>query len=119
LVNLEAMACETAVVGSAVGGIPEVVAADETGILVPFVPASAEDPAPADADVFAADLAAAIEAVLDDPDRRTALGQAGRQRVVDHFSWSTIAGQTLDLYREASDAPTTPNPGPGASAVTA
>jgi starch synthase len=97
LVNLEAMACETAVVASAVGGIPEVVAAGETGLLVPFAPGE-HDAAPIDPDAFAADLAAALGTVLDDPSLATAMGQAGRRRVVDHFSWSAIARRTLDLY---------------------
>ena len=101
LVNLEAMACETAVVGSAVGGIPEVVVDGETGVLVPFVPSSAENPDPADPAAFTADLAAAIESVLGDAERRTAMGQAGRQRVIDHFSWAAIARRTLDLYERA------------------
>jgi len=98
LVNLEAMACEAAVVGSAVGGIPEVVVDGETGVLVPFVPSSEENPDPADPAAFTADLAAALESVLGDPDRRAAMGQAGRQRVIDHFSWAAIARRTLDLY---------------------
>jgi starch synthase len=105
LVNLEAMACETAVVGSAVGGIPEVVTHGETGLLVPFAPAGEDDPAPADPPAFVADLAAAIQTALDDPARRAAMGQAGRQRVIDHFSWSAIARQTLELYRDANGAP--------------
>jgi starch synthase len=98
LVNLEAMACETAVVASAVGGIPEVVAHGETGLLVPFEPIGADDPSPADPEAYAAALAAALEAVLGDRVLRTSMGQAGRQRVIDHFSWSAIAHRTIDLY---------------------
>ena len=104
LVNLEAMACETAVVASSVGGIPEVVAHGETGLLVPFAPAGEDDPAPADPDAFAADLATALNTVLDDPALRASMGRAGRQRVIEHFSWSAIAHRTIDLYRSAGAA---------------
>jgi alpha-maltose-1-phosphate synthase len=104
LVNLEAMACETAVVGSAVGGIPEVVAHGETGFLVPFAPAGEHDPAPADPETFIADLAAALNTVLNDPALRATMGRAGRQRVIEHFSWSKIAQSTIDLYRNADAA---------------
>jgi len=98
LVNLEAMACETAVVASAVGGIPEVVDDGATGLLVPFDPVSDDDPAPADPDRYAADLARALTAVLEDPVQRAAMGAAGRQRVIDHFSWSAIAAEVLRVY---------------------
>jgi starch synthase len=101
LVNLEAMACETAVVASAVGGIPEVVLDGETGLLVPFEPVDGHDPAPRDPKVFTGDLAAAIDTVLANASVREAMGRAGRQRVIDHFSWSAIARRTLDLYRAA------------------
>jgi starch synthase len=99
LVNLEAMACETAVVASAVGGIPEVVDDGRTGVLVPFEPVSGIDPAPADPDRYAAELAAALTAVLEDSVRRAAMGAAGRQRVIEHFSWTAIAAEVLDVYR--------------------
>jgi starch synthase len=101
IVNLEAMACETAVVASAVGGIPEVVLDGETGLLVPFEPVGEQDPAPRDPKVFTGDLAAAIDTVLGNASVREAMGRAGRQRVIDHFSWSAIARRTLDLYRAA------------------
>jgi alpha-maltose-1-phosphate synthase len=104
LVNLEAMACETAVVGSAVGGIPEVVADGDSGILVPFVATGEHDPTPAEPETFTGDLAAALNAVLNDPGRAAAMGRAGRQRVVEHFSWSAIAQRTLDLYRSVDTA---------------
>ncbi len=84
IVNLEAMACGTAVVASAVGGIPEVVADGETGLLVP-----ADD---------AAALAAAINALVSDPKRASELGARGRARAVAEFSWDTIAAQTSRLY---------------------
>ncbi len=99
IVNLEAMACETAVVASAVGGIPEVVMDGENGILVGFEPGDDAYGSPRDPEGFARDFAAAISALVDDPDRAAAMGRAGRQRAVEVFSWTSIAEQTLDLYR--------------------
>lgn len=87
LINLEAMACETAVVASAVGGILEVVEDGKTGLLVP--------PARPDA------LAAAIRRLLDDPAQARAMGQAGRRRVEEKFSWASVAERTEQVYREA------------------
>ena len=99
IVNLEAMACETAVVASAVGGIPEVVVDGETGLLVPY------DPARADDDAFVADFeatfAAAINELTRDPQRAEAMGLAGRQRCIDEFSWAKIAAETVEVYRAA------------------
>lgn len=100
IINLEAMACETPVVASAVGGIPEIVVPGVTGELVRFdaVPdASAE---PADAAAFSRALADAVNALVADPSRRERMGKAARQRVLDHFSWRAIAAQTLLFYRE-------------------
>ncbi|AMO90799.1 glycogen synthase, Corynebacterium family protein [Corynebacterium simulans] len=91
IVNLEAMACGTAVVASDVGGIPEVVVDGETGILVHY-----DENAVAD---FEANLAAAVNQVVADKERATAFGQAGRTRAVEKFSWATIASQTVDIYR--------------------
>jgi len=99
IVNLEAMACETAVVATATGGIPEVVEDGVTGLLVPV--GQAGDGTPLDPDRFVADLAAAIGALLADPDRAAAMGRAGRRRVEEHFSWAAIAAQTLEVYRSA------------------
>jgi glycosyltransferase involved in cell wall biosynthesis len=98
IINLEAMACETAVVASAVGGIPEVVVPGETGLLVPF---EAGDDAmrPRDAERFERDLATAVGELLADPERRAEMGRAGRRRAVATFGWDRIAGQTVDLYR--------------------
>jgi starch synthase len=104
LVNLEAMACETAVVGSAVGGIPEIVVDGETGWLVPCeVGADPGTAAGADAaHRFATGLASRINAVLADPDMARRMGEAGRRRVIDHFDWKVIAGRTADLYERTA-----------------
>ncbi|MEV0586454.1 glycogen synthase [Nonomuraea sp. NPDC050310] len=96
IVNLEAMACETAVVATATGGIPEVVADGKTGLLVPIDQGG--DGEPYDPERFAADLAERINALLGDPGRAAALGAAGRARAVEHFSWERIAERTLALY---------------------
>lgn len=103
IINLEAMACETPVVASRVGGIPEVVDAGQTGLLVPIETASATDVEPRDPDRFSRDLAAALDELLGDPARCAQMGQRARARVEQHFSWSAIARQTLDFY--ASLAP--------------
>ncbi|MBA8794488.1 starch synthase [Friedmanniella endophytica] len=99
IVNLEAMACETAVVASAVGGIPEVVVDGETGLLVPYDPARADDPAFVAG--FESDFADRINTLTRDPDRAAAFGRAGRQRCIDEFSWSKIAAETVEVYRRA------------------
>lgn len=98
IINLEAMACETAVVASAVGGIPEVVVPGETGLLVDveLLGTSFEIRDPED---FARRLAAAINQVGLDPELRTRYGKQGRLRAEQHFSWAAIAHKTLDLYR--------------------
>ncbi len=99
IVNLEAMACETAVVASAVGGIPEVVVDGETGYLVPYDPDQAQDPAFIDA--FEEDFAAKINALTADPDKARTFGLAGRRRGIDEFSWAKIAAETVDVYQQA------------------
>ncbi|WP_090596722.1 glycogen synthase [Auraticoccus monumenti] len=99
IVNLEAMACETAVVASAVGGIPEVVVDGETGLLVDYDPAWAGDPEAVAA--FEADFAARLNELLADPERARRYGVAGRRRCTEEFSWSAIAEQTVDVYRQA------------------
>jgi starch synthase len=90
IVNLEAMACETAVVATATGGIVEVVVDGETGLLVPY---DAADPAG-----FEAAIAARVNELLADPDRAAEMGRAGRERVLEHFAWPSIAEQTAALY---------------------
>ncbi|WP_344743169.1 glycogen synthase [Streptosporangium vulgare] len=105
IVNLEAMACETAVVATATGGIPEVVADGSTGLLVPIEQAA--DGTPHDPDAFAAGLAGRVNRLLADPALATRMGEAGRIRAVEHFSWERIAERTMDLYRRvaAGEAP--------------
>ena len=99
IVNLEAMACETAVVATATGGIPEVVADGETGLLVPIEQVDDGTGTPVDPDRFVADLAAAMTTLLTDPARAQEMGLAGRRRAVDKFSWSHIAQDTMAVYR--------------------
>lgn len=88
IVNLEAMACGTAVVASRVGGIPEVVADGETGLLV-----SVEDD-------FEAQLARALDSLLADPQAARRMGEAGRERAVREFGWDAVARRTVQLYEE-------------------
>jgi starch synthase len=94
IVNLEAMACATAVVASDVGGIPEVVSDHQTGLLVHY---DAGNPAQ-----FEARLGDAVNALVADPERARQYGRAGRQRCIQEFSWAHIAEQTLEIYRKVS-----------------
>jgi glycogen synthase len=98
IINLEAMACETAVVASGVGGIKEVIVTGETGLLVDLrlKPGSFEPAEPAQ---FSRDLAIAINQVALNPELRKRFGRNGRRRVEDCFSWKAIAAKTMDLYR--------------------
>jgi starch synthase len=105
IINLEAMACETPVVASAVGGIPEIVVPGETGILVPLEAEGGGSVEPADPDGFSRALAAAVNELLDAPERRAAMGRAARARVLASFSWQAIAAQTLEFYRELLEVP--------------
>lgn len=91
IVNLEAMACETAVVAARVGGIPEVVVDGETGVLVPFDAARPDN--------FRAGLATGVNELLADPARAAEMGRAGRKRVIAEFSWAAVAERTADVYR--------------------
>ncbi len=103
IINIEAMACQTAVVASNVGGIKEVVVNDETGILVPLeqektAPFEASDP-----DKFARDLAAGINKLMANEKLREDMGANGRKRVEKYFDWKAIAQQTENLYKKILD----------------
>lgn len=102
IINLEAMACRAPVVASATGGIKEVVVDGETGYLVPFD----QDPVtsfPRDPQRFAMDLAVRINELMADPEKCRQFGEAGRRRVEEIFSWTAIAHQTIELYRQLID----------------
>jgi alpha-maltose-1-phosphate synthase len=100
IINLEAMACETPVVASAVGGIPEIVVDGETGLLVPLEPAGPTEVEPKAPEQFRRNLAAAVNILLDDPALRTSMARKARARVEQHFSWTSIARQTVEFYEE-------------------
>ena len=97
IINLEAMACGAPVVASKTGGIPEVVVDGETGFLIPF----GQDPVtgfPLEPDKFARDLASRLRELLEDELKCKRFGEAGRRRVEEKFSWTKIAGETIQLY---------------------
>lgn len=98
IINLEAMACETAVVASAVGGIKEVVVDGETGFLVPLEQSKEGPFEPISPEKFARDLAKRINQLMKDRQLREKFGKAGRKRVEEHFSWASIAQKTKALY---------------------
>ena len=98
IINLEAMACETPVVASAVGGIKEVVVHGETGYLVPLEQMKESPFEPVNPDRFSRDLAARINGLMADPAQRAAFGAAGRKRAEEKFSWAAIARQVEGLY---------------------
>ena len=99
IVNLEAMACGAAVVASATGGIPEVVQHGETGLLVDIEQVTDGTGTPLDPEKFVTEFAAALTEVVSDPERARAMGQAGRRRAEEHFSWESITETTLEVYR--------------------
>ena len=103
IVNLEAMACEAAVVATATGGIVEVVVDGDTGLLVPFeqAPGSID---PADPEGFAAAIAERVNRLIADPGTARRMGRAGRARAIEHFAWSAIAEQTVRIYERLSAA---------------
>ncbi len=98
IINLEAMACETAVVASAVGGIKEVVVDGETGFLVPLEQMTESPFEPLQSEKFSRDLAARINQLMANPELRGKFGKAGRKRAEEKFSWSAIARETKTLY---------------------
>jgi len=98
IINIEAMACETAVVASAVGGIKEVVVNGETGLLVPVEQQKEAPFEPVNPDKFSKDLAVAINTLIDDKPLRNNMAKKGRKRVEDTFDWTAIAKQVENLY---------------------
>ena len=104
IINLEAMACETPVVASAVGGIPEVVIDGETGVLVPLEQEPGGSLEPVDATRFSHDLAKSTNRLLDEPPLRLRMGKAGRERAEREFSWRTVARRTAEVYQTLVEA---------------
>lgn len=105
IVNLEAMACGAAVVGTATGGIPEVVVDGVTGRLVPIEQVQDGTGTPVDPDRYVSDLAAVLTEVVSDPEQARAYGEAGRRRAAEEFSWAAIADTTTALYEELTARP--------------
>ena len=103
IINIEAMACDTAVVASAVGGIKEVVVDGETGILVPVEQQKEAPFEPINPDKFARDLADGVNKVINDSELRESMAKKGRQRVEEHFDWVSIAKQVEELYKSVKN----------------
>jgi glycosyltransferase involved in cell wall biosynthesis len=104
IINLEAMACEVPVVASAVGGIKEVVVDGVTGLLVPVARQPVSPFEPIQPEQFEKDIAAKVNLLMRDKDLRTQMGKQGRRRVIEAFSWHSIAEKTYQLYRSYSHA---------------
>lgn len=100
IINLEAMSCETPVVGSAVGGIPEIITEGETGYLIPLESISRTDFNPKDPEAFQKEFAAKVNQLLENEALAVQMGKAGRKRVLEKFSWEAIAETTFNYYRE-------------------
>lgn len=100
IINLEAMSCETPVVGSAVGGIPEIITEGETGYLIPLESISSTDFNPKYPETFQKDFAAKINILLEDENLAVTMGKKGRERVLEKFSWESIAKTTYTYYEE-------------------
>jgi glycogen synthase len=99
IINIEAMACDTAVVASAVGGIKEVVVHNETGLLIPVEQQTSAPFEPVDPEKFAKDLADGVNKLIENPELRKAMAKKGRKRVEDYFDWISIAKQVEELYK--------------------
>lgn len=100
IINLEAMACETPVVGSHVGGIPEIIVDGKTGFLVPLKSVSRTDFNPANPEVFQKEFASRVNRLLEDAALADMMGKKGRERVLEKFSWESIAKTTYEFYSE-------------------
>lgn len=104
IINIEAMACDTAVVASAVGGIKEVVVDGKTGILVPVEQQNVAPFEPVNPDKFSRDLADGINKLINNPTLRNSMAKNGRKRVEDYFDWISIAKQTQELYKSLKNS---------------
>lgn len=99
IINIEAMACDTAVVASAVGGIKEVVVHNETGLLIPVEQQTSAPFEPVNPDKFAKDLAEGVNTLIQNPELRESMAKKGRERVEQYFDWIAIAKQVEALYK--------------------